>query len=60
MKISIKHDGTPFTNKDAERLITSQKGLGLKTIYGRLGILNGNIDYTDMEGIAHTIISINR
>jgi signal transduction histidine kinase len=60
MKISITHNGTPFTNGDAERLIRNQKGLGLKTIYGRLAILNGSIDYSSADGISHTIISINR
>jgi signal transduction histidine kinase len=60
IKISIMHDGAPFSNGDAERLIRNQKGLGLKTIYGRLSILNGSIDYSRIDGIAHTVISINK
>jgi signal transduction histidine kinase len=60
MKINIKHDGSLFTNADAERLIRNQRGLGLKTIYGRLGIINGSIDYCAVNEVAHTIISIGK
>jgi signal transduction histidine kinase len=60
MNINIKHDGTFFTNADAGRLIRNRKGLGLKTIYGRLGIINGSIDYCTVNDIAHTVININK
>ncbi len=57
LSISIKHDGNGINNEDVKNILKTNKGLGLKSIYGRIQILGGTINYqTQTKGALIAIL----
>lgn len=55
--VIILHDGMGVTTERIKELAENSKGLGLKSIYTRIGLLNASIDFlTESEGKASVLI----
>lgn len=52
LSIAFKHNGKGITNEQIRPFSNTLIGLGLKSMYSRLSILNGKIDYTVNPEIA--------
>ncbi|HEX8517230.1 MAG TPA: histidine kinase [Bacteroidia bacterium] len=58
LRISFLHDGEGITTSDIEQLLQQNKGMGLKSILGRVEVLKGSIKYSVLSKKSRTIIKI--
>jgi two-component system NarL family sensor kinase len=48
--IKIKHEGKGINDEDVKLILQNNQGLGLKSLYGRMQILDGSINYISKQG----------
>ncbi len=46
ISIAIKYNGTGINDADVKRIMENNKGVGLKSLYSRMQVLDGKINYT--------------
>jgi signal transduction histidine kinase len=58
LMVSMCYNGSGIDNEEVKSIMKTNKGLGLKSIYGRMQILGGQVNYFKKQGINEVSLSV--